>query len=546
MGNRLESRPRCPAAPMPLLCYTSVLVTHMPNVNLVNWLIALSPILAVLILMVGFRWGGSKAGPVGWLVALVVGVVFFGATPELLVYSQLKGVLLSLYVLYIVWMALVLYNVVNEAGAITVIGEGITRLTGDRTMQLLILSWTFSSFLQGVAGFGVPIAVVAPLLTGMGFNPVVAVAAVAIGHSWSVTFGDIASSFQALIGATGIEGSVLAPWSSIFLGMACFGCGLAAVHAYDGLRALRRALLAILLIGVAMSLTQYLLAVNGLWNLAGFVSGLVGLVAGMGVTRLPLYRRDAEIVANRKRKAPSLYLAVSAYLILVVIVAGAELVPPLHSLLNSVVIRVHFPEVSTTYGWTTEAGPGRTISVFGHAGALLAYASLIAYLIYHRAGQYQPQALRRIWRKTVSSAIPSSIGIASMVGMALIMDHSGMVYLLAKGISESVGSVFPLFSPLIGTLGAFITGSNTNSNVIFAPLQQRTAELIGISVLIILGAQTTGGALGSMLAPAKVIVGCSTAGLAGQEGEVMKKTLPYGLLIAGFIGLVAWLVIYAA
>ncbi len=267
-------------------------VTHMLHVNLVNWLLALSPIIAVLILMVGLRWGGSKAGPVGWLVALVVGVAFFGATPELLVYSQVKGVLLSLYVLYIVWMALVLYNVVNEAGAITVIGEGITRLTGDRTLQLLMLSWAFSSFLQGVAGFGVPIAVVAPLLAGMGFNPVIAVAAVAIGHSWSVTFGDIAASFQALIGATGIEGTALAPWSGIFLGLACFSCGLAAVHAYDGFKALRRALPAILFIGAAMSLTQYTLAVGGLWNLAGFMSGLAGLVVGAAVTRLPLYRRN--------------------------------------------------------------------------------------------------------------------------------------------------------------------------------------------------------------------------------------------------------------
>ncbi len=91
-----------------------------------------------------------------------------------------------------------------------------------------------------------------------------------------------------------------------------------------------------------------------------------------------------------------------------------------------------------------------------------------------------------------------------------------------------------------------MTGSNTNSNVIFAPLQQSTAALIGISVLVILGAQTTGGALGSMLAPAKVIVGSSTAGLAGREGEVMKKTLPYGVLIASVVGLLAWFVIYAA
>jgi lactate permease len=520
----------------------------MLSVNLVNWSLALSPIIAVLVLMVGLRWGASKAGPVGWLVALVVGVLFFGATPQVLFYSQIRAVLLSLYVLYIIWMALVLYHVVNEAGAIGVIGASIGRLTGERTLQLLILSWAFSSFLQGVAGFGVPIAVVAPLLIGMGFNPVISVAAVAIGHSWSVTFGDIASSFQALIAATGIEGYDLAHWSSVFLGLACFGCGLAAVHAYDGLRGLRRSMVAILIMGTAMSVTQYLLAVNGLWSVAGFVAGLAGLVAGGVIARLPLYRgREQEGVVVREKvrgeKLPGPLLAISAYLILVVLVTAAELVAPLHDLLNRVVIRVDFPAVSTNLGWVTDAGPGRTISVFGHAGALLGYSCLIAFLIYRGTGHYRPGVLGRIWRGTLSSAVPSTIGIASMVGMAMIMDHCGMVHLLARGLSESVGPAFPFFSPLIGMLGAFMTGSNTNSNVIFAPLQLATAEMIGISALVVLGAQTAGGALGSMLAPAKIIVGCSTAGLAGREGEVMRKTLPYGVLIAAIIGVLSWLVV---
>ena len=102
------------------------------------------------------------------------------------------------------------------------------KMTAEPTMQLLLLAWAFSAFLQGVAGFGVPIAVVAPLLIGLGFAPVVAVAAVAIGHSWSVTFGDIASSFNALIATTGLTGWELAPWSGAFLGIACLCCGLAA------------------------------------------------------------------------------------------------------------------------------------------------------------------------------------------------------------------------------------------------------------------------------------------------------------------------------
>lgn len=518
---------------------------HTLPFNVLYWLLALSPIIVVLILMIGFRWGGSKAGPVGWFTAIVVSLAFFGATPELLAYSQLKGLLLTIYVLYIIWMALVLYNVVNEAGAIAVIGRAIFRLTGDRVMQLLILSWVFSAFLQGVAGFGVPIAVVAPLLIGMGFEPTTAVVATAIGHSWSVTFGDIASSFQALIAATGLGGQELAPWSALFLGLACFGCGLAAVHAHSGLKGLRHGLPAILIIGSLMSGTQYLLATNGLWNLAGFVAGLVGLLVGAVVARLPLYHSaSATPTAAGDEGRLGLPFALAPYLLLIVLVTAAELYNPLYQLLNSVVISIRFPELQTAYGWITGAGTGRTISIFGHAGALLAYISVIAYLLYRRTGHYRRGTLRRITANTLRSAVPSSIGIASLVGMALSMDHSGMTYSLAEGISRSVGAAFPFFSPLIGVLGAFMTGSNTNSNVIFAPLQKQAAELVGISVFIILAAQTTGGSLGSMLAPAKIIVGCSTAGLAGREGEVLKRTLLPGLLIAAFVGLVAWLAIY--
>ena len=174
------------------------------NITPFYWLLAALPIIVVLVLMVGFRWGGAKAGPAGWLVALAVSLLVFGANPSLLAYSQMKALLLTLFVLYIIWTALVLYNVVNEAGAIETISRGIVSLTRDRMLQLLVLSWVFGSFLQGVAGFGVPVAVIAPLLIGLGFSPIVSVSAASIGHSWSVTFGDVASSFNALIAVTGL------------------------------------------------------------------------------------------------------------------------------------------------------------------------------------------------------------------------------------------------------------------------------------------------------------------------------------------------------
>ncbi len=522
-----------------------------PPVTLLNWLFAFSPIAVVLVLMVGFRWGGSKAGPAGWVVAMIVAWLRFGAGLEVLAYSQLRGILLTLYVLYIIWMALVLYRVVDEAGAIAVIGGGIVRLTADPTMQLLLLAWAFSAFLQGVAGFGVPIAVVAPLLIGLGFPPVVAVAAVAIGHSWSVTFGDIASSFQALIAATGLSGYELAPWSSLFLAVACFGCGIAAAWTFRGWQSLRQGGPALLLMGAVMVGVQTGLAIGGLWNLAGFGAGLAGLAVGALATRLPRYQQPAPgeakepVEPSRDGPTMSLSLALAPYVLLVFVVAVAELWPWLHGILNRVQIRFTFPGVQTGYGWTTPAGTGRSISVFGHAGALLAYVSLAGYILYRRTGHYTSGVARRIARSTVRSAVPSSIGIASMVGFAVAMDNSGMTYVLAQGLSQVAGSFYPLVAPFIGLLGAFMTGSNTNSNVVFAPLQQQAAALLQINALVILGAQTTGGSLGSMLAPAKVIVGCSTAGLAGQEGQVLKKTLWPGLLVAGVVGFLAWIAAWA-
>jgi lactate permease len=534
-----------------------------PPVNLLTWLLAFSPIAVVLVLMVGFRWGGSKAGPVGWVVAIVVAWAFFGAGLEVLFFSQLRALLLTLYVLYIIWMALVLYRVVDEAGAITVIGQGIARLTADRTMQLLLLAWAFSAFLQGVAGFGVPIAVVSPLLIGLGFAPVVAVAAVAIGHSWSVTFGDIASSFQALIATTGIPGRLLAPWSAFFLGVACFGCGIAAAWTLGRWQSLRRGWPALLLMGITMAGVQAGLAVSGLWNLAGFAAGLAGLAIGALTARLPRYQLASASGATgnqertpasdipgeapgprskqpgQERPSMSLGLALAPYLLLIIIVATAELWPWLNETLNQVKIQIQFPEVQTSYGWTTPAGTGRTISVFGHAGALLLYVSLVSYIVYWLSGHYTAGVGRRIVQRTVRSAVPSSIGIAAMVGFAVAMANSGMTYVLAVGLGKAAGPLYPFMAPYIGLLGAFMTGSNTNSNVVFAPLQQQAAMLLGINVLVILGAQTTGGSLGSMLAPAKLIVGCSTAGLAGQEGKVLKRTLGPGLIIAGVVGVLA-------
>ncbi|MBN1955061.1 MAG: L-lactate permease [Anaerolineae bacterium] len=507
----------------------------------IDWISALLPIVLVLFLMLGLRWKGTQAGPAGWLAALLIAALRFGAGWQVLAWAQVKGLLLALWVLYIIWAALLFYRVTDEAGAITAIGQGLPRLTPDRALQALLLGWAFGSFLQGVSGFGVPVAVVGPLLVGLGFPAVTAVVIASVGHSWAVTFGSLGSSFYALIAATGRSGEELAAPAAAMLGLTCMLCGAGVLWAAGGPRALFRRLLPLLVMGLAMAGAQYLVVVLGMWSIGGMCGGLAGLAVGVAWARWAARgKMEKREVDDEGMRLP---WALVPYGLLVLIVLLAELVPPVNAFLGQVVLRIQAPQLATARGWVTPAGTARTIDVFGHAGALLAYASLLTAVLFWRQGRYGPGTGRRIARDVVRRAMPSSLGIATMVGMAVTMDHAGMTHLLAEGISRVVGPAFPLASPFIGALGAFMTGSNTNSNVVFSALQEQVALLVGMSPLLALAAQTAGGAMGGMFAPAKVIVGCAPVG--AQESAAMRKTMTYGLVtlivLALVTGVIAWL-----
>ncbi len=501
-----------------------------------DWLLSFSPILAILILMLGFRWRGLQAGAVGWLIALLVAALRFGAGWELLAYAQLKGLLLTLFVVYIIWGALLFFRVTEEAGAVKAVGAWLPRLTPDRGLQALLLGWVFSTFLQGVGGFGVPVAVVAPLLIGLGFPPVAAIVIPSVGHPWAVTFGSLGSSFYALMAATGREGEEMAPWCAAMLGLACLACGAGTLWAAGGRRTLRVGLVPMLVIGLAMAGTQLLVVSLRLWSIGAMMAGLAGLVVGVAWARWQRGQSTEEPPAGMPLK-----WALAPYGLLVAIVLIA-LIPPVRAFLGQVVIRAHFPKLATARSWVVEAETGRTINLFGHAGALLTYASLIAYGLYRWRGNFTPGAAGRILRGVAKRGARSGLGTLAMVGMAVTMEHAGMTNLLAEGIARAVGQAFPLASPFIGALGAFMTGSNTNSNVVFGDLQQSVAALIGVSPLVILAAQTAGGAIGSAFAPAKIIVGCSTVD--AEEGPVLRKVMRYGLAIVALLALATGIAVY--
>lgn len=504
-------------------------------------LLSALPIIVILTLMLGLRWNAARAGLFGWLTAMLIASLSFGAGLRLLAVAQAKSLLLTLDVLLIVWNAFLLYRVTDEAGAIDIFSSALPNLTTDRAMQALLIGWIFASFLQGVGGFGVPTAVTAPLLVGLGFSPISAVVIPSIGHAWSVTFGSLASSFQALMAATQLPGEALAPWAAGFLALSSIGCGLMAAHAAKGMNALRRLGWIVLLLGTLMGATQFLIATSGLWNIAALAGSVVGLIGGYFAAR---YTRAADPSGRIARvSGRQLLLAFTGYIALVALTLAVQLIPPLREALGALTIRVRFPQVETSLGYITPAGFGRQIPLLRHAGTTLAVSSLIAYWIYRRTGQVEPGSGMRILSDTVRRMASSSMGVTAMVSMAVIMAHAGMTEVLANGLSSGVGVFFPLVAPWIGALGAFITGSNTNSNVVFAALQLRTAELLGLQAAIILAAQTTGGAIGSVVAPTKIIVGASTTGAAGEEGVILRSLIAYVALLLAITSLVTILVV---
>jgi lactate permease len=503
----------------------------LPPLNLLTISLAALPILTVLYLMIGRRWDGSRAGLAGWVVAVLVSTLYFGAGGHLLLVAWGKAIFLSIFVLYIIWMALLLYHVVNDAGVITAIGRELPGIAGDKPAQALLVAWVFASFLQGATGFGVPAAVVAPLLLGLGFASTTAVVAALIGHAWAVTFGSLGSSFVSLVVTTGLPGERLAGPSAALLAVCCLFCGLIVLWMAGGPAALRQRLLFLLVIAAVMGVAQWVLATSGLWTVASLGAGLAGLVVA-----IPLLARGGQGV-----RARPLLTAFFPYLILIGIIVLGQLLLP--DLLDRVEIAPDFPAVVTRLGWETAAEPGRAISVFGHAGALLLYASVFIFIWYKQggvlptapAGEYSG---RRIAGKTMRGSIKPTIGVYSLVAMALTMQHAGMTQVLALVLSANTGALFPFLSPFIGALGAFMTGSNTNSNVVFGQLQQQTALALGRSVAIILAAQTAGGAIGSAFAPAKVIVGSSTVPGA-SEGNVLRYASLSGLIVLIFLGILA-------
>lgn len=515
----------------------------MLELNVLNWFLAFLPLGVLLLTMLGFKWSAPRAGTVSWIVALFCGWLFFGADGFVLGLACAKGLSLSLFVLLIIWAAVYLYNTIDSLGGIGVIGRSISGLVKPRLGQALLLAWVFSGFMQGIAGFGVPVAVVAPLMLMLGFPPVLSAVSVLVGHSWAVTFGSMGSSYYTIQLVTGIPGAAIGPTMAILFALPIVATGFAVAIIASGWPAAKRGALAIVLVGVTVSFFVWLMAFWGAAQIASIVPGLVGCGMVWLICKTKLLRDgtgnvNTPQVAEQNNRM-NFHIAFLPYYLLILLTVVSQ-IPSIKEAASQLYFGIDYPGLETSLGYAVEPVEGYAkIRLLNHPAPLILATILLTFLFFRVSGRWKKGAGTIALRKTVRQCLRTTIGIATMVMMALIMTNTGMTEIMANGIARVTGVVFPLFSPYIGVLGCFMTGSNTNSNVMFGALQVETALTLGISPLIIASVQSIGGSLGSAIAPAKVLIGSSLVGLVGREHEVMRKAIPYCLIIVFLVGLEA-------
>lgn len=525
----------------------------LPELTLLNWFLAALPVIIVLALMVGFNMSGARAGVISWLTAVVVIYFNFGGDASVIATGTLNGLWSTIFVLLIVWSSMFLYNIVDLSGSFEVISHTFTKLThGNKMLQLLLIGWGFTTFVQGVAGFGAPVAVATPLLIGLGFNPLTAAITALLGHSWGITFGSLGASYSVLLQLSPVEAAPMALWGGIFIAIGGVITGFAIVLNYNGLKGLKEGWLAVISLSTVMGGTLLISTVFISPYIATFITGAVGLAFGSFVLpKFPQYQPQAD--AEMPEVAPgveekSFWDAFSAYIILIIIVFAVYLIGPLNDFLSQDMFKIGLPfsEVSTSFGYV-QAGVDKysPIAFFTTPGILIIISSLLAAAFYKSKGLMEDGALGKAWQKTLNQSIGSTAVIMPMTMMALTITAAGLTTFIAYGIAIVAGDFFPILAPFIGLLGGFVTSSGTSSNILFTSLQYEVSEVLAISPYIVLAMQTTASSLSNSFSPANAALGTGVSGQAGREGEILRVTGVINMIQALIIGIIGYVLINA-
>ena len=473
--------------------------------------LAVIPVLLLIVLMAFFKMPGDKSSIISLIVTMLIALFGFSFSADNLFYSLIYGALKAVSpILIIILMAIFSYNVLLKTEKMEIIKQQFASISTDKSIQVLLLTWGFGGLLEAMAGFGTAVAIPAAIL--------------------ATAFGAIGTPVLVLAKETNLNVLHLSTNVVLQLSVLMFLIPLVLLFLTDSkIKSLPKNIFLALLVGSVSLISQYLAAKYMGAESPAIIGSILSIIV------IVLY---GKLTASKEEKARKSHLKVkdimnawSIYLlILFLIILTSPLFPGLrHTLENNWVTRISLPINSSTANYT--------ISWLTHAGVLLFIGTFVGGLI---QGAKVKELFAVLWN-TVKQLKKTFITVICLVGLSTIMDTSGMIAVIATALATATGSLYPLFAPVIGCLGTFITGSDTSSNILFGKLQASVAGQIHVSPDWLSAANTVGATGGKIISPQSIAIATSAGNQQGKEGEILKAAIPYALVYVAITGLIVYI-----
>jgi L-lactate permease len=525
-------------------------------------LIALIPIAFFFVALTVLRMKGHIAGTITVVLALAVAILFYQMPVPMALASAGYGFMYGLWpIAWIIVTAVFLYKITVKTGQFDIIRSSVLSVTEDQRLQMLLVGFAFGAFLEGAAGFGAPVAITAALLVGLGFNPLYAAGLCLIANTAPVAFGAMGIPITVAGQVTGLDPFHIGQMAGRQLPLLSVIVPFWLVAIMDGWRGIKETYPAILVAGVSFAVTQFFTANFIGPELPDITSALVSLISltlflkvwkPKNIFRFPGQERTkAQQKAEPTHDAGKIFKAWSPFIILTVMVTIWSLKPfkamfGKDGMLESWVIKISVPFldklVTKMPPIVAEAKPYDAVYKFDWFSAT-GTAILLAALITLFVLRMKPLEGLRTFGETISELKRPIYTIGMVLAFAFIANYSGLSATLAL-LLAGTGAMFPFFSPFLGWLGVFLTGSDTSSNALFCSLQANTAHQIGVPDTLLVAANTTGGVTAKMISPQSIAVACAATGLVGKESDLFRFTLKHSLMFATIVGIITTLQAY--
>ncbi|MDA1569706.1 L-lactate permease [Bacillus cereus] len=527
--------------------------------------VALIPIIFFFLALAVFRMKGYVAGFITVVLTVLVALFAYKMPFTMAMAATGYGFLYGLWpIAWIIIMSVFLYKISVKTGQFDVIRASVLSITNDHRLLVILIGFSFGAFLEGAAGFGAPVAITAALLAGLGLNPLYAAGLCLIANTAPVAFGAMGIPITVAGQVTGIDPHKIGQMAGHQLPFLSLFVPFFIVFLMDGFKGIRQTWPALLVAGSSFAITQFITATFLGPELPDITSALVSLISLALFLKVwqpkEIYQSEqanSEVAATTTAASmPKLTFgkvvkAWSPFIVLTVMVviwsqsffkalfapggALASLVfkfeiPGLHNLVMKAEPIVNKP---TPYEAILK------FDVLSATGTAILIACIISMFIL----KMNVKDAVVTFKETLSELKMPILSIGFVLGFAFIANYSGLSSTLALALAGT-GGLFPFFSPFLGWIGVFLTGSDTSANALFSNLQAITAQQVGVSEVLLVAANTTGGVTGKMISPQSIAIACAAVGLAGKESDLFRFTVKHSLFFVIIVGIMTYVQAY--